>query len=191
VIAEVPNAIFVPAHPNRFRQRPAAPVGQSQYDLVVVHITSGHAEALGCASLWQQAPAPRGMLGTSAHFVVGQDGQVIQCVYLRYAAQHAHVVNGRSVGVEHAVREPGEFGPNDPGMPPTPELYAASARLVAYLLRAAGLPVQKGTTIMGHAEADPQTTHTGCPDAGPWDWDRYLPLVQAAYDQLGTPPAIA
>ena len=191
MIAEVPNAIFVPAHPNRFRQRPAVEQGQSPYDLVVIHITSGHAEALDTASMWQKQPSPRGMLGTSAHFVVGQDGKVIQCVYLRYAAQHAHVVNGRSVGVEHAVREPGEFGPHDPGMPPTPELYAASAQLVARLLKAAGLPVQKGATIMGHAEADQLTAHSGCPDAGPWDWEHYLELVQAAYDQIGTPPAIA
>jgi N-acetyl-anhydromuramyl-L-alanine amidase AmpD len=185
MFAEVPNAYFTLADASNYHARP--PYDGSAYDFVVIHITSGRANPIPVARMWQQPKH-----GSSAHFVVGQDGTVIQCVPLLYAAYHAHSANGRSVGIEHCAREPNEpsFPKNDPGLPPTIEQYTASAKLVAYLLKAAGLPVQKGVTIKGHAEADPATTHTGCPDAAPWDWNLYLKLVNAAYDQLGKPPAI-
>src|SRR4029434_2401733 len=32
------------------------------------------------------------------------------------------------------------------------------------------------THILGHAEADPNTTHTACPNAV-WDWEYYMGLV--------------
>lgn len=186
MIAEVPGCLWVPADPTNYRAR--KPFTGNPYDYVVVHITSGRADPIPTAKMWQQAKH-----GSSAHFVVGQDGSVIQCVPLRYAAYHAHAANDRSVGIEHCAREPREpsFPPGDPGLPPSDTLYASSARLVAYLLKAAGLPITRHVTIRGHAETDPWTTHTGCPDAAPWNWPRYMTLVQAAYDQLGQPPRIA
>jgi hypothetical protein len=180
-IAEVPGVIAVWADPANYRPRPPnAPPGG--YDRVIIHITSGRADPYGPARMWQKPLSP----ATSAHFVTGQNGVRLQCVPLRFAALHAHAQNGRSVGVEHCVREPGAFGPSDPGMPPTPALYRASAELVAYLLKAAGLAPLRGITILGHAESDPATTHTGCPNDGPWDWPRYMALVGAEHAKLGT-----
>ncbi len=175
---EVPGALWVPANPSNYRERPQH--RKKAYDLIVIHITSGRADPYGPARMWQ-----RPKHGSSAHFVVGQDGRLLQCVPLRYAAFHAHAANEHSVGIEHCAREPRELGKDDPGMPPTPQLYASSAALVAYLLKAAGLPVAHHVTIMGHAEADKRTTHRGCPDKAPWDWELYLAMVQNSYEAIG------
>ena len=181
-IAEVPDAIWVPADAANYRTRSAARLTAAHpYDLIVIHITSGHDDPMGTAQMF--ANGDTSGKHTSAHFVVGSN-QTIQCVALRFAAQHAHAANDRSIGVEHTAREPGEFGPNDPGLPPTSNLYDRSARLVAYLLKAAGLPPTR-TYVQGHAEVDPVTTHTGCPIAAPWDWDGYMQRVVAAYAALG------
>lgn len=182
MIAEVPEAIAVWANPLNYRLRPQAQEN-GPYSLIVIHITSGRADPYGPARMWQEPLTPP----SSAHFVVGQKGELLQCVPLKFAAYHAHRANSYSIGVEHCVREPGELGKTDPGMPPTTELYATSARLVAYLLKAAGLAVVHGRTIKGHAEADPLTTHTGCPNAGPWHWEHYLRLVEAAYAAIIIP----
>lgn len=184
MIAEVPGAEMVLACATNYRPRPQGVIlTKGGYDLVVIHITSGHADPYGTASMWQKPDH-----GSSAHFVIGQSGKILQCVPLRFAAQHAHAANARSVGVEHCAREPREFGPTDPGLPPSPELYEASAKLVAYLCKAAGLPPTRDT-IKGHAEADPQTTHTGCPDSAPWIWSYYMQLVDDEWKKLdGAPP---
>lgn len=182
MIAEVPGAYFVLADATNYRERPDS---DRPYDSVVIHVTSGRSNPHPVAEMFQKPRA-----GKSAHFVVGQNGTVIQCVPLRFAAYHAHDANPHTVGIEHCAREPREpsFPPNDPGLPPSTALYEASAKLVAWLLKAAGLPVSRGKTIFGHAEIDKKTTHAGCPDAAPWDWPRYLEMVQAAYDQIGRPP---
>ncbi len=190
MIAEVPGALWVPAHPSNYYLRP---VDVLVYEVGLQHITSGHADPMAVAQMWQ---CPKGSKsnpkGTSAHFVVGQNGVVIQCVALRFAAKHAHAYNGISYAVEHCARERGELGPSDPGLPISPVQYAASAKLNAYLLKAAGKVPMRHLNIRGHAEADPETTHTGCPDkvAGGFDWDSFMAMMKAAWDQIGTPPAI-
>jgi N-acetyl-anhydromuramyl-L-alanine amidase AmpD len=185
-IAELPGCLWVPADPTNYFAR--SPYVGNAYDFIVVHITSGHADPLPVAQMWQQ-PHHK----SSAHLVIGQDGSAIQCVPLRFAAEHAHQANDRSVGIEHCAREPNEpsFPPGDPGLPPSDAQYTTSAVIVAYLLKAAGLPVQQHVTVKGHAEADPLTTHTLCPDGAPWDWARYIPMVQTAYDRISQPPAVA
>lgn len=185
MIAEVPDCLWIPAHRSNYGLRPLCVVG---YEIVVIHINSGHGKAEDTAAMWQKPHH-----GSSAHLCVGQDGTLVQAVPLRFAAFHAHSpTNGRSVGIEHCCREPNEpsFPPGDPGLPPSDALYAKSAWLVAYLLKAAGKPVVFRETIDGHNHVDPKTTHTGCPDAAPWDWDRYLAMVQTAYDQIASPPAL-
>ena len=176
--AEVPNAEMVLADPTNYHARPLLQILRGAYDLIVIHVTSGHGDPYGTASMWQRPDNK-----TSAHFVIGQSGKVLQCVPLRYAAQHAHEANTYSVGVEHCAREPREFGPADPGLPPSSEQYLASAKLVAYLCKAAGLPPTR-ETIQGHAEADPQTTHSGCPLAAGWNWELYMQLVGDEYRKL-------
>lgn len=192
LIAEVPFAIMVPAHASNYRARPYGAL--TPYSLIVPHITSGHAEALPVAQMWQcPAGSKSNPHGTCAHFVIGQDATVIQSVPLRYAAQHCHAANSYSVGIEHCAREPGEFSPSDPGLPLTPAQLAISAKLTAYLLKAAGLVPALHLNIKGHYEADPATTHTGCPNAvaGGWPWDDYMEMVNAAYSQIGAPPLVS
>lgn len=190
-IAEVPGALWVPAHPSNYHARPAGAL--VAYSLGVQHITSGHPDALAVAQMWQ---CPKGSKsnphGTSAHFVIGQDGTLIQCVPLRFAANHAHSTNAFSYGVEHCAREPGEFGPKDPGLPLSPAQYATSAKLNAYLLKAAGLTPTRHLNLEGHAAADSATTHTGCPEAvaGGFDWVRFMSMTMGEWQQLGAAPAL-
>lgn len=185
--AEIPGCLFVQAHSSRYRQRPQAQQN-GPYDLILIHITDGHGIAQDTAEDWQKPG------GTSAHIAVGRDratGEIIaiQAVPLRFAAQHAHDCNPHSVGIEHGCRSPGELGPHDPGLPPTDALYQKSATIVAYLLKAAGLPPDR-KHVQGHKEADPKTTHDDCPDGCGWDWDKYMTMVRKAYEQIGQPPAV-
>jgi N-acetyl-anhydromuramyl-L-alanine amidase AmpD len=165
-IAEVSMASAAWADPTNYRT--AARAG---YARIIIHITSGRANPVPVAQMWQEPHH-----GTSAHFVIGQDGTVLQCVRLKDVAEHAHDANADSVGIEHCAREPKEFGPQDPGLPVSDSQYRASAKLVAYLLIAAGLQASR-MTVLGHCEADKKTTHSGCPNAI-WDWDKYMGLVQ-------------
>ncbi len=178
---EVPETFWYPADPSKFNPRPQAqPNGP--YEQVIIHITSGRENPYWTAEMFADPETAK----SSAHFIVGRHPLIIlQCVPLCFAAIHAHRANGRSVGIEHCAREPNEpsFPKGDPGLFPTREQYYKSARLSAYLLKAAGLPVIKGITIEGHKKADPQTTHDLCPD-GVWDWDFYMPLVIAEYNNL-------
>ena len=166
MIEHYPGASWVPAHPSNYRAGRRKPVSR-----VVIHCTDGRERAAPVAAMWQEAGH-----GSSAHFVVGQRGEVIQSVSLADVAWHAHAANGVSIGVEHCARTPGELGPQDPGLPPTVAQYASSAALVAWLCGVYGLPPDRHT-IQGHAEIDPATTHRRCPDGCGWDWSRYMGLV--------------
>jgi N-acetyl-anhydromuramyl-L-alanine amidase AmpD len=115
VRAEVPMASqLVLAHPDNYGKR----VGRFDYDLIVQHCTDGRSRAMPVAEMF----ATKRDKASSAHFVNDQDGTIIQCVPLRYAAFHAHSVNSRSVGIENCARTPGELGPDDPGLPPSSAL---------------------------------------------------------------------
>jgi N-acetyl-anhydromuramyl-L-alanine amidase AmpD len=107
---------------------------------------------------------------------------------LAFAAFHAHDANSRSIGIEHCARTPGELGKTDVGLPPSDGQYRASAKLVAYLLTAAGLQPTR-EYVMGHHEIDPKTTHTGCPDSCGWDWSYYINLVRLEFEALVPPTA--
>lgn len=174
ISAEYPPAVAMPAHESNYRK-----AGRATYANVVIHCTDGHERAQPVAEMWQQANH-----GSSAHFVVGQSGGVIQAVSLADIAWHAHAANGASVGVEHCARTPGELGPTDTGLVPSQSLYEASAKLVAWLCRRMGLKPTfgPGGVIQGHAQIDPATTHTRCPDGCGFDWDAYEALVQQAWD---------
>ena len=167
------SAKWVPADPTNFKS-----ADRTAFTNVVIHVTDGHANAQPVAEMWQQANH-----GSSAHFVIGQDGTVIQSVRIKDIAWHAHAVNGHSVGIEHCARTPGELSGDDPGMPPTEVQYAASAKLAAFLCKLAGLS-PNAVTIQGHAEIDPATTHSDCPNGSGWDWDHYLQLVLVEYEAL-------
>ena len=172
-----PGAKQVPAHPDNYR---TCIPKRATFALVICHITDGHEKAENTAAMFA---IPAGAKGgprrkASAHFVIGQDGTVIQMVDLGDIAYHASAVNSISVGIEHCARTKGEFGPQDPGLPMSAPQLAASARLVAWLCRAAGLPIDRAH-IQGHNEASPQDHHDDCP-TGQLDWATYIPLVEQA-----------
>jgi N-acetyl-anhydromuramyl-L-alanine amidase AmpD len=164
----------MPAHGSNYRiGRPV----QSP-SMVVIHCTDGHEHAQPVAEMWQE---PRH--GSSAHFVIGQDGTVIQSVSIFDTAWHAHSANGSAVGIEHCARTPKELGHSDPGLPPSDALYDASAKLVAWLCSSLGIMPSR-VAIMGHAEADHTTTHTECPNGCGWDWPRYMQMVANEYQNI-------
>ena len=177
--AEYAPAELVPAHPSNYRITHRQP---SDVAHIIIHITDGRGRARAVAEMWQE-PRHR----SSAHFVIGQDGSVLQAVSVRDVAHHAHAANRSSVGIEHCARQPSEpaFGKGDPGLPVSNAQYAASARLVAWLCLTCALSPDR-SIIVGHCEVDPFTTHTDCPNSI-WDWDRYMALVAAEYAALAPP----
>ncbi|WP_299533868.1 N-acetylmuramoyl-L-alanine amidase [uncultured Streptomyces sp.] len=133
-------------------------------DRVIVHVTQG---SLNSAVRVFQDPAHQ----AAAHYIVGQDGRVVQMIRELDVAYHAgnRSYNERSVGIEHEgfVDRPQDL---------TDAMYASSARLAATVCARYGIPVDR-EHLIGHVEV-PGTDHT---DPGPhWDWDRYLTLVRAA-----------
>jgi N-acetyl-anhydromuramyl-L-alanine amidase AmpD len=185
LINRYPSARIVAAHPTNYH---ACEPKRGGFSLIVIHITSGHADPNGPAEMFatpsdQRQPAVK----SSANFVVGQLDEavepVIQCVDLGDIAYHASQVNVISVGIEHCAREPMEFSKTDAGLAITDAQYTKSARLAAWLARLAGLSIDRNH-FKGHCEASPRDGHDKCPIgvAGGWDWDRYLALVQQAFD---------
>lgn len=131
---------------------------------IVIHITDGGANIAGPIS-WFQNPEAR----VSAHYIIGQDGEVVQMVAHKDVAWHAGRANGTSIGIEHVA--------NTRGLNPTESQYQASAALVAWLCRHFNVPVDR-EHVLGHAEADTQTTHRACPNAV-WNWEHFMALLQA------------
>ncbi|WP_295386065.1 papain-like cysteine protease family protein [uncultured Thiodictyon sp.] len=163
---------YVPAAPQNYR----ATAGTRTIERIVIHITDGGTSINGTIA-WFQNPRA----GVSAHYVIGQDGEVVQMVAHNDVAWHARSANSTSIGIEHVA--------NTRGLRPTPQQYCASAALVAWLCDRYGIPHDR-THILGHAEADPRTTHTGCPNAV-WDWGYYLGLVTSRTCYAPPPPAQA
>lgn len=157
--------------------------GTRTINRIVIHITDGQPKLEGTVS-WFKDPSAR----VSAHYVVGQDGTVVQMVRNNDIAWHASRANGDSIGIEHVARSPHEWdkklGHSDPGLMPTEAQYASSAALVNWLCSEFNLPVDR-THVLGHSEADVTTTHTDCPN-GVWDWDHYMDLLTTA---AGAPQA--
>lgn len=156
-----PASRFAPAAPGNFRRFAA----NRTINRVVIHITDGGPNISGPVS-WFQNPKAQ----VSAHYVVGQDGEIVQMVRHNDVAWHAGRANGDSIGIEHVA--------NTRGLMPTEAEYCASAALVRWLCDNFGIPVDRDH-ILGHAEADTRTSHTACPNAV-WDWSYYMGLVQNA-----------
>ncbi|MGW5044881.1 N-acetylmuramoyl-L-alanine amidase [Streptomyces griseoluteus] len=113
------------------------------------------------------------------------DGLIAQHVKAKDVAWHAGNwdVNARSVGIEH------EGFLTDPDAWYTEAMYRSSARLVKYLSRAYGVPLDR-QHILGHENVPGPTTstipgmHT---DPGPyWDWRHYFQLLGHPFKRTGT-----
>jgi N-acetyl-anhydromuramyl-L-alanine amidase AmpD len=150
---------FEPAHPGNYRARTTP----RTIERIVIHITDGGSRIGGPIS-WFKNPAAK----VSAHYIVGQDGEVVQMVRHNDVAWHASSANGNAIGIEHVA--------NTKGLVPTVEQYAASAALVQWLCGEFGISTDRDH-VLGHSEADLKTTHTGCPNAV-WDWPYYMALFQ-------------
>lgn len=172
-------SLFVPA--KHYRETSGRTI-----DRIVIHITDGQPDHMRTASFFQDPDSDGKPVYVSAHYIVGRSGEVVQMVLHRNVAFHANTANSNSIGIEHCARTPKEWGRSDPGMPPTPEQYQASARLVRFLCDQFGIPIDR-QHIVGHCEADPKTTHTDCPN-GAWDWDGYLALVVDAAESASATP---
>lgn len=170
VIDRYPGAIWMPAVAGNYRK-----AGRAGFSKIVVHCTDGRSRARPVAEMWQELGH-----GSSAHFVIDQDGTVIQAVSLADIAYHAHHQNAVSVGIEHCCRTPGELGPNDPGLPPSATQIGVSAKLAAWLCRQGGF-APSPQTIQGHAQCDPDTTHADCPEGSGLLLGPYVVLAQAEY----------
>lgn len=139
---------------------------------IVIHVTEG--PFWGSVSWLQNEHAH-----ASAHYVVSRGGKIVQLVRQSDIAWHAGnwAVNTQSIGIEH------EGVTDDPAGFTLPE-YRASARLVAWIARAAGIPIDR-QHIIGHNEVpDPNDPllmggadhHT---DPGStWNWQLYMKLVR-------------
>ncbi|HEY0405903.1 MAG TPA: N-acetylmuramoyl-L-alanine amidase [Pyrinomonadaceae bacterium] len=172
---EYPQASrFVPADPSNYTHR----TSPRTINLIVIHITDGHKNINGPISMFQtRRPKP-----SSAHYIVGQDGEVVQMVANNDVAYHAHNASAHSIGIEHVAnsgldRDPRTHKIIMARFDPTEAEYCASAALVRWLCNQHNIPIDRDH-IKGHSEADQQTTHSDCPNAV-WDWDYYMGLLQS------------
>ena len=72
-----------------------------------------------------------GDAGTSAHYIVGRDGELVQMVPDNLSAQHARNMNRRSIGIEHVAKR---------GQRLTPEQSDKSLALVRWLMATYAVP---------------------------------------------------
>ncbi|MFE4962630.1 N-acetylmuramoyl-L-alanine amidase [Streptomyces sp. NPDC056660] len=115
----------------------------------------------------------------SWHYSIrSSDGHVTQHVRTKDEAWHSgsKFVNGRSIGVEH------EGFLTHPGTWYTEQMYRSSARLVRFLAKKYGVPLDR-QHIFGHDNV-PAPTGDSIPemheDPGPfWDWQHYFDLLGA------------
>ena len=142
----------------------------SSVDRIVVHVTEG---SFWGSVRWLRNHRSHG----SSHYVISKRGDIVQLVSTSDVAWHAgnRWVNRHSIGIEHEGRtRRGGF---------TEAQYRASAQLVAYLARRAGMPIDR-RHIIGHNEVpDPDGSGRGGvahhTDPGRrWRWGHYLRLVR-------------
>ncbi|CAM5420091.1 hypothetical protein SCALM49S_06639 [Streptomyces californicus] len=156
--------------PRPVHTRVARPVrGRPVRERAIIHVTQG---SFASAVKVFQDPAHQ----AATHYIVGQDGRVVQMIRELDVAYQAELLLQRARG-RHRAR-----GVRGPAQDLTKEMYAASARLTASICARHGIPVDR-EHIIGHVEV-PGTDHRPGPH---WDWDRYMELVRRA----ATAPATA
>ena len=132
-------------------------------EFVVIHTCEGAFS--GCWS-WLV-----GCHDVSAHYVVSEAGEVVQCVEDADTAWHVGCLNSRSIGIEHAgsATRPEDF---------TDAMYCSSARLTRWLCDHHGVPRDRDHVI-GHNEANDLYCGGTHWDPGPgWDWAKYMDYVE-------------
>ncbi|WP_336115120.1 N-acetylmuramoyl-L-alanine amidase [Streptomyces sp. PTD9-10] len=140
-------------------------------DYIVIHDTEAP-----LASMLQTIQDPE---EASWHYSIrSRDGHITQHIKIKDAAWHSgsQFVNARSIGIEHEgfLRHPDAWY--------TETMYRSSARLVKYLAKKYGVPLDR-QHIFGHDNV-PAPTADSIPDMhddpGPfWDWRHYFDLLGA------------
>ncbi|KUM91309.1 amidase [Streptomyces cellostaticus] len=140
-------------------------------DYIVIHDTEAP-----LTSMLQTIQDPE---ESSWHYSIrSSDGHVTQHIRIKDAAWHSgsQFVNARSIGIEHEgfLRQPDAWY--------TEQMYRSSARLVKYLAKKYGVPLDR-QHVFGHDNV-PAPTEDTIPDMhddpGPfWDWRHYFDLLGA------------
>ena len=162
-----PGAVWIPAHTDRYAKRDSRIIEE-----IVLHITEGGADkaevtarnAFGGPKYLQNGK----WMQQAAHYIVGRDGNVVQCVRHKDIAYHAGPANEWTIGIEHNTRSG-----KDTKL--TAAQYLKSAELVVWLCSKFGLAPNR-YNISGHSEADPSTTHRSCPGRV-LKWDTYMAAI--------------
>jgi hypothetical protein len=133
VRADYPRATWVGTNGNNFT---GSNRGRSAISKIVIHIAEG---SVSSAVNWFKNPDAN----ASAHYIVGDEGRVVQCVRDENIAWHAAnwTYNKRSIGIEH-----GGYASNSKAW--TDAKYRASAKLAAYCCRKYGIPVDNNHFVL-------------------------------------------
>ncbi|WP_033291241.1 N-acetylmuramoyl-L-alanine amidase [Amycolatopsis jejuensis] len=149
-------------------------------EYIVIHDTEGAWDGT-----LKDVQTPRPKLAAWNYMVRSRDGLVAQAVATKDIGWHAgnFYVNSKSVGVEHE-------GFAGKGTWYTEAMYRASAKLVGYLAKRFGIPLDR-EHILGH-DTVPGPDKAHIPgmhwDPGPyWDWAHYFDLLGAPLQHYGTP----
>ncbi|GII81191.1 amidase [Sphaerisporangium rufum] len=183
--AECPRTLACAWVPAPYQRLSAAPGDYGNHDVsdrprsqrisyIVVHDTE--------ASYATTLKLVRDPAYVSWHYTIrSADGQVVQHVRTGDAAWHAGnwYVNTKSIGIEHEgfLARGGRWY--------TEAMYRSSARLVRYLARRYGIPLDRAH-ILGHDNVPgtlPETVRTMHTDPGPyWDWGHYFELLGRPFE---------
>jgi N-acetyl-anhydromuramyl-L-alanine amidase AmpD len=163
-----PGVEWIPAHADRYAVRNSRTI-----DAIVLHCTDGKAvdarqTARNVFAMPKEVLSDGKVRAQSAHYIVGRDGTVVQCVRHKDIAYHANTENPTTIGIEHNARDPGDTTLTD-------IQYWKSAELVVWLGQKLGLPMDRWY-IWGHSEIDPTTSHRTCPQRA-LDWETYMQAI--------------
>ena len=148
-------------------------IGQNDHTWVVLHKTASGGSAQDIASYFASNPDMH-----STHYVIGQDGAIVQCVLEKdgaggnccLEAGHAPFLPGginlnlKTVSIEHVDPSP------DNSTPLTAAQQAASFRLVRDICLRHSIPMRAGDAtggILGHNQIAP-LSRARCPGNYPW-----------------------
>lgn len=148
-------------------------IDNNDHTWVVIHKTAGGTSAQAIAQFFASDPNM-----ASTHYVVGQDGTIVQCVLEKDGAAgncctstgHAPYLptnvnlNWKTVSIEHVDPAP------DNSTPLTDAQKAASFALVKSICQRHNIPVRVGDAaggIIGHCDIDP-VDRARCPGNYPW-----------------------
>lgn len=143
---------------------------------VVIHKTAGFQTAQDCAAYFQSGS---GGNNVSAHYVVGLDGTIVQCVPESRGAGancclntgHADFLptninlNIKTISIEHIDPR------SDNGTTCPPAQKAASFKLIHDICKRHNIPMRRGDAsggVIGHNQIDP-INRARCPGNYPWD----------------------